>query len=82
MPSLVRSSARKARRYYAIVVPRDNFLFKTATWFMNLFQVITRNPFLMFVHSHKEIDAIVERAGLTRSFERHDWMWQAIVYSK
>jgi hypothetical protein len=34
------------------------------------------------VHSHKQIDEIVERAGFTRSFERHDWMWQAIVYSK
>lgn len=82
MPALVRASAQMARQYYAIVVPRDNFLFKTAAWFMNLIQVITRNPYRMFVHPHNQIDAIVKRAGLSRSFERHDWMWQAIVYSK
>jgi 2-polyprenyl-3-methyl-5-hydroxy-6-metoxy-1,4-benzoquinol methylase len=82
MPSLVRASARKAQHYYAIVVPRDNFVFKTAAWFMNLVQAITRNPYRMFVHSHEEIDAIVKRAGLSRTFERRDWMWQAIVYSK
>jgi 2-polyprenyl-3-methyl-5-hydroxy-6-metoxy-1,4-benzoquinol methylase len=82
MPSLVRASVRKAQQYYAIVVPRDNFAFKTAAWFMNLIQAITRNPYRMFVHPTKQIDAIVKRAGLSRTFERHDWMWQAIVYSK
>lgn len=82
MPALVRRSAKLAERYYGIVIPRDNGLFKIAVWFMNLFQKVTRNPYRMFVHSHREIDDIVGRAGLRRSFERHNWMWQAIVYSR
>jgi magnesium-protoporphyrin O-methyltransferase len=82
MPALVRASAKLAKRYYGIIVPRDNLAFRAAIWFMNLFQAITRNPYRMFIHPHEKIDAIVKRAGLKRTFERHNFMWQAIVYSK
>lgn len=82
MPKLVRASARLARRHYAIVVPRDKWWFRAAIRVMNLFQAIFRNPYRMFIHPHEKIEAIVRKAGLKRSFSRHNFMWQVLVYSK
>jgi magnesium-protoporphyrin O-methyltransferase len=82
MPGLVRASARLAKRHYAIVVPRDKWWFRLAVRLMNLFQVITRNPYRMFIHPHEKIEAIVRKAGLKRSFSRHNFLWQVLVYSR
>lgn len=82
MPRLVRSSARLAKRHYAIVVPRDKWWFRAAVRVMNLFQAVTRNPYRMFVHRHQAIEAIIAKAGLKRSFSRHNFMWQVLVYSR
>lgn len=82
MPGLVRASARLTKRYYAIVVPRDRWWFRLAVGLMNAFQAITRNPYRVFVHSHKQIEAIIAKAGLKRSFSRHNFIWQVLVYSR
>jgi len=82
MPSLVRASARLARRYYGIIVPRDTWWFRAAVRVMNFFQVIFRNPYRMFVHPHQKIDAIIKRAGLKRAFTRDNWMWHVAVYTR
>ena len=82
MPSLVRASARLARRYYGIIVPRDTWWFRAAVRVMNVFQAIFRNPYRMFVHPHQKIDAIIKRAGLKRAFTRDNWMWHVAVYTR
>lgn len=82
MPALVRSSAKLARRYYGIVLPRDVVWFRAAAKVMNFFQGIFRNPYRMFVHPHEKIEKIIKRAGLKRTFTRHNFLWQVILYSR
>lgn len=82
MPSLVRASARLAKRYYGIIIPRDAWWFRTAAWVMNLVQAIFRNPYRMFVHPHEKIEAIIRRTGLKRSYSHRNFLWQVLVYSR
>jgi magnesium-protoporphyrin O-methyltransferase len=82
MPGLVRASARLARRTYGIIVPRDTWWLRAAARVMNAFQAVTRNPYRMFVHPHKKIEAIIRRAGLKKTFSRDNWMWHVAVFSR
>src|SRR3972149_3254357 len=82
MPSLVRASARLARRYYGIIVPREAWWFRAGVWVMNLIQRVTRNPFRVFVHPHKKIEALIKRAGLKRVFTRENWLWHVALYER
>ena len=82
MPSLVRASTRLARRYYGIIVPREAWWFRAGVWVMNLIQRVMRNPFRVFVHPHKKIEALIKRAGLKRVFTRENWLWHVAVYER
>lgn len=82
MPALVRRSARLAKQYYGIVVPRDQWYLRIAFRVMDFFQNLFGNPFRAFVHSHKAIEAIIHRAGLKRVFTRRNWIWQVMLYSR
>lgn len=82
MPSLVRKSARLARKYYGIVIPRDKWWLRTAFRVMDFFQGLFGNPDRAFVHSHEKIEGIINRAGLKRVFERRNLIWQAFLYSR
>lgn len=82
MPSLVRASARLAQRTYAIIVPRDTWWLRAAVRVMNAFQAVFRNPYRMFIHPHKKIEAIIRRAGLKKAFTRDNWMWHVAVYTR
>ncbi|MEX1247616.1 MAG: class I SAM-dependent methyltransferase [Anaerolineales bacterium] len=80
MPRLVRASARLAEKYYAIVVPRDRWLFRVAARLMNFGLRIFRNPYRMFVHPHKKIEGILRKAGLKHSYSRDNFLWHVAVY--
>jgi len=82
MPALVRRSAKLARRYYGIVIPRDTWWFRAAAKGMNFFQWVSRNPFRMFVHPHAEIERHIKRAGLKPAYQRRTWLWQVALYTR
>jgi 2-polyprenyl-3-methyl-5-hydroxy-6-metoxy-1,4-benzoquinol methylase len=80
--SLVRSSVAKARRLYGVVYPRDVWWTKLGSRFLNLFLWASRNPFRVFVHSTRDVDALVSEAGLRRRLTRHTPNWQIVLYSR
>ncbi|MGH2582564.1 MAG: class I SAM-dependent methyltransferase [Anaerolineales bacterium] len=82
MPALVRASAKLAKRFYAVVYPRDIWWFRLASRVMNFFQVLFRNPYRMFVHPAEKVERLIKRAGLRRTFYRTNWLWQVAVYSR
>ncbi|HLD93476.1 MAG TPA: class I SAM-dependent methyltransferase [Anaerolineales bacterium] len=82
MPPLVRKSARLAKRFYGIVVPRDTWWLRIAFRVMDTFQNLFGNPYRAFVHPMEKIESIINRAGLKRVFERRNWMWQVVLYSR
>lgn len=82
MPSLVRKSSKLARRFYGIVVPRDTWWLRLAFRVMDFFQRLFGNPYRVFVHSHEKIEGIIHRAGLKRVFERRNWVWLVMLYSR
>ena len=82
MPALVKSSAKLAKKYYGLVFPRDSWYFRVAAKFMNFFQWVFRNPYRMFVHPTAEVEHLLKRAGLKRTFHKQDWLWQVALYTR
>lgn len=82
MPALVKASAKLARRYYGLVYPRDNVFFKASAVFMNFWQWVFRNPYRMFVHSSEQVDTLLKKAGLKRTYLKRNWLWQVALYAR
>jgi len=82
MPSMVRKSTKLAKHFYGIVIPRDTWWLRFAFRVMDFFQGLFKNPYRAFVHPHQKIESIVNRAGLKRVFERHNWVWQVVLYAR
>jgi len=80
--ALVRTSVGKARRLYGVVYPRDVWWTKLGSRFLNLFLWASRNPFRVFVHSSRDVDALVREAGLERRLTRLTPNWQIVLYSR
>jgi magnesium-protoporphyrin O-methyltransferase len=80
MESLVRLSAQRARRTYALVYPRNTWLTRAGHRALNLFFWLTRNPFRVFVHATADVDRLIRADGL-RQVDHHETLtWQVAVY--
>jgi hypothetical protein len=82
MEHLVELSAARAEKLYGLVYPRDDWWVKLGTAIENLVLRLQRSPFRSFVHPTSEVDAIVRRQGLRRTFFRQNLFWQVVVYSR
>lgn len=81
--ALVELSSSQAKRYYAVVFPRDNWLFKAAIPIFNFFAFkLWGNPFRTFIHSSKMVDAIVQKNGLSLVTHKNVGFWQVFVYER
>jgi magnesium-protoporphyrin O-methyltransferase len=81
MRSLVRESARRARRLYGLVYPRDAWWLRPAFGLMNLFLRIRRSSFRTFLHPTTAVESELAQLGLTKVFHRNSGMWQVAVFS-
>lgn len=82
MPPLVRKSARLAKRFYGIVLPRDTWWLRTGYRIMDFFQGILGSPHQFFMHPKEKIEGIINHAGFKRVFERHNWLWAVLLYAR
>ena len=82
MPALVSVSARKARKLYAIVVPKDRWWARAVTNILNLVLRLLRTEFQSFVHPHAAIDAVVAEAGLRKVATEACWIWSVRLYAR
>lgn len=80
--SLVSSSARKARRMYGAVFPRDRAMVRLAIAIENLMKRIRGSAFRSYLHAPVVIDELLEQAGFTRSRTQRTWFWEVVVYTR
>ena len=82
MESLVGFSSAKAQIYYALVYPRDTGWFKLGVPVLNFLFWLMRNPFRIFVHAPREVDALVGSNGFKPRFTSRTLLWQVVVYGR
>lgn len=82
MPALVRLSASRARRLYGVVYPRDTWWVKLFTLAENSGNWLRRDPFRLFVHSTRAVNALIREHGLEPAFEYQTRIWQVVLYKK
>lgn len=83
MEALVQKSSSLAKRFYALVYPRDNILMRVGIRFLNFFAFrLSGNPFRTFVHPTKQVDSIVRRNGFSPFFQKQGLFWQVVVYER
>jgi magnesium-protoporphyrin O-methyltransferase len=83
MQAMVSLSAARAKHYYALVYPRDNWWMRLGGRVGNGFLALQRNKFRFFVHPAQQVDALVRAAGLKPQFQGNAGLvWQVAVYSR
>jgi 2-polyprenyl-3-methyl-5-hydroxy-6-metoxy-1,4-benzoquinol methylase len=83
MPGLVDLSAKKAKKLYGIVYPRDTWWIRAAIRVENFYaRWVERNPMRVFVHSPQAVEVIIHSHGLERTFRREMGPWQVVVYRR
>ena len=80
--SLVGSSARHARRLYALVYPVDRWWTRGVGRIMNFFTMLSRSEYRMYVHSERLVDQLVREAGLLPHYRHAGMVWQTVVYAR
>lgn len=82
MKRLVSSSAKKARKYYGIVVPnRNSFLLFVRPFFV-LFMKMRGSSFRFYLHPVSEIEKAVEAEGLKKIFDKSTFTWRTILFEQ
>ena len=83
MPGIVNLSVQKTRKLYGLVYPIDAWWTRLALLvYYNFRNWLQRNPMRMFVHSPKEVEAIILSSGFKRRFWRKMGAWQVVIYAR
>jgi hypothetical protein len=83
MHALVKLSSERAKRFYALIYPRDNIFLKYGIHVFNFFSfVIWRSPFRTYIHSSHDVDAVIQDSGLKQLFHKNVGFWQVYVYQR
>ena len=82
MEKLVGLSAARAGKLYGVVYPRDAWWVKLGVALINFFFRIQRNPFRVFAHPSRVVEALANSHGLQRIFYRRTMIWQVAVYER
>lgn len=82
MEALVELSSARAGRLYGVVYPRDTWWIKIQNAIENFVYWIRRNPFRVFVHPTKAVDAVVRGNSLEQRFYRKVGRWQVVIYAR
>ena len=82
MAALVGRSATLARRRYGLVYPRDSWLGRAGTAFMNARFRLTRSRFRTYIHRTADVEAILAGHGLVKQMQRTTLVWQLEIYER
>jgi magnesium-protoporphyrin O-methyltransferase len=82
MESLVRESAARARRFYGLIFPRDDWWLQLVRVPFNAFFRLRGNPYRLFIHPTHGVDALARAAGLTLQHHSYAGMWQIMLYTR
>jgi magnesium-protoporphyrin O-methyltransferase len=79
---LVGRSATLARRRYGLVYPRDSWLGRVGTAFLNARFRLVRSPFRVYVHRTAEVEGILAAHGLVKRIRQTTLIWQLEIYER
>ncbi len=82
MAALVGRSATLARRRYGLIYPRDSWLGRVGTTFMNARFRLVRSPFRVYVHRTADVEGILAAHGLVKRIRRTTLIWQLAIYER
>ena len=82
MDALVRASAKKAKRLYGAVFPRDHWYLKPAFGSINLWKRITGSRFRVFIHPVAAIDATIRAEGFRQKNLLRTFVWNVALYER
>lgn len=82
MPALLGAAAERARRTLALIFPRGTRLMRFGVAVVNFLQRLRRHPFRVYVHDPAEIEAVLARHGLSRSYLRDGIVWRVLVVGR
>src|SRR5512146_3017376 len=80
MDLLVGNAARKARRLFGAVYPRDAWWVRSVVRTINLILRVRRTAIRVFVHSPAAIDAVLRSNGLEQATVHRTAVWQGVLY--
>ena len=82
MQGLVSQSVAKARRYYGLVYPKDNFISKTLVHLANFMLKLIDRDFRGFIHETQSVDRLIRKAGFRQVSYETTLLWQIFLYKK
>lgn len=82
MPALLGVAAVRARRTLGLVFPRGTRIMRAGVAVVNFFQRLRRHPFRVFVHDPDEVEAVLARHGLSRSYLHDGMVWRVLVVAR
>jgi 2-polyprenyl-3-methyl-5-hydroxy-6-metoxy-1,4-benzoquinol methylase len=81
--ALVDLSTERVKKFYALVYPRDNAVFRALLPLVNLLAFrIWGSNFRIFMHESKKIDAQIRAKGLSLLEHQKAGLWQVFVYQR
>ena len=82
MPAMLGAAAPLARRTLGLVIPRGTRFIRFGVGLVNLIQRLRRHPFRIFVHEPGEVEAVLERHGLSRHALHEGMIWRVAVFGR
>jgi len=80
--TLLQQAATRTRRMLAFTYPRDRWFVRAATWLENCWRRLRGNAFRTYVHLPRQMEAVLETAGLVRIAQRATSVWMLDVYER
>lgn len=82
MDAMVDATARRARRVYALVLPRERWLVRMGAFLLNVVQRIRRHPFSFYLHPTAAVEGRVRAHGFEKSDHSSTFLWQVVVFTR
>lgn len=79
---LLNSSSDKAKVYYGLVYPKDNFISKIFIKLTHLFFWLKKNPFRTFVHSEEMMHDLLVSNGFKLIHEDNSSIWRIVLFER
>ncbi len=82
MEKLVELSAKRARKIYGLVYPRDTWWVRAGLAIGNLYLRMRGSAYRTFSHPTKVVEAIVHSSGFKEKSYSQSLVWQVVVYTR
>jgi len=79
---LLKAAAEHSREALAFTYPRETGYFRIGFKILNLFQLLRKDPFRVFLHPIIEMDLLLQREGFERVVLHRLFVWEMALYKR